>query len=79
MGVDGQYDHCRYTLGKQIWYLLYRRLYGPRGQCGWVRKTSLPPGFDSRTVHPVASRCIDYAIPAHSEKQVLGAKPTTPL
>jgi hypothetical protein len=27
------------------------------------RKISPPQNFDSRTVQPVASRCIDYAIP----------------
>jgi len=26
---------------------------------------SPPPGFDPQTVQPVASRCTDYAIPAH--------------
>ena len=42
-------------------YPLYRRLGGPWGRSGQVRKISPPPGFDSRTVQPVASRCIDYA------------------
>jgi hypothetical protein len=32
------------------WYQLYRRLGGPQGRAGQVRKTSPPPGFDSRTV-----------------------------
>jgi len=31
---------------------------------GQVRKISPPPGFDPRTVHPVASPCTDYAISA---------------
>jgi hypothetical protein len=31
-----------------------------------VRKISLPPGFDPRTVQPVASRYTDWAIPAHA-------------
>ena len=35
---------------------LYRRLGGPQGRYGQVRKISPPPGFDPRTVHPVASR-----------------------
>jgi hypothetical protein len=30
-----------------------------------VRKISLPPGFDPRTVHPVVSRYTDCALPAH--------------
>ena len=36
-------------------YPLYRRLGGPQGQSRQVRKTSPPPGFDPRTVQPVAS------------------------
>ena len=42
-------------------YLLYRRLGGPQGQSGHVRKISPPPGFDPRTIQPVASRYTDYA------------------
>ena len=42
-------------------YPLYRRLGGPQGRCGQVRKISPPPVFDPRTVQPVASRCTDYA------------------
>jgi hypothetical protein len=41
-------------------YPLYRRLGGPQGWSGKVRKISPPPGFDARTVHPVASRHTDY-------------------
>ena len=46
-------------------YPLYRRLRTPQGFPGRVRKTSSPPGFDPRTVQPIASRCTDWAIPAH--------------
>ena len=42
-------------------YPLYRRLGGPQGQSGQVRKISPPPGFNHRTVQPVASRYTDYA------------------
>ena len=42
-------------------YPLYRRLGGPQGRSGQVRKISPPPGFDPRTVQPVASRYTDYA------------------
>ena len=42
-------------------YLLYRRLGGPQGRSGQVRKISLPPRFDPRTVQPLASRYTDYA------------------
>ena len=37
-------------------YPLYRRLGRPQGPSGRVRKISPPPGFDPRTVQPVASR-----------------------
>jgi hypothetical protein len=43
-------------------YPLYRRLSGLQGLSGQVRKTSPPPGFDHRTLQPVASRYTDYAI-----------------
>ena len=32
---------------------------GPQGRSGQVRKISPPPGFDPRTVQPLASRCTD--------------------
>jgi len=47
-------------LGK-TWYPFYRRLGGPQGRSGQVRKISPPPGFDPRTIQPVASRYTDYA------------------
>jgi hypothetical protein len=42
-------------------YPLYRRLDGLQGRSGQVRKISPQPGFDPRTVQPVASRYTDYA------------------
>jgi hypothetical protein len=45
-------------------YPLYRRLGGPPGRFGRVRKISPPPGFDPQTVQLIASRYTDYAIPA---------------
>jgi len=42
-------------------YPLYRRLGGSQGLSGQVRKISPPPGFDPRTVQPVACRYIDWA------------------
>jgi hypothetical protein len=47
------------TLGK-TWYPLYRRPGGPQCQPGQVQKISPPPGFDPRTVQPVASGYTDY-------------------
>jgi hypothetical protein len=40
-------------------YPLYRRLGGPQGRSGRVRKISPPPGFDSGTVQPVPRRRTD--------------------
>ena len=48
----------------KIRYPLYRRLGGPKGQSGRVRKISPPPGFDPRTVQPVAGRYTNWVIPA---------------
>jgi len=45
----------------KTWYPLYRRLGGPQGRPRQVRKISPPPGFEPRTVQPVASRYTDYA------------------
>ena len=36
-------------------YPVHRRLGGPHGRSGRVRKISAPTGFDPRTVQPVAS------------------------
>ena len=57
----------RFTPGKVTRCLLYRRLSSLQGRSGQVWKISLPPGFDPRTVHPVASRYTDSAIPAHEQ------------
>ena len=54
----------RFTPGKETRDLLYRRLGGPQGRSRRVQKISSTPGFDLRTVQPVASRYTDYAIPA---------------
>jgi hypothetical protein len=42
---------------------IYRRLGGLQGRSGRVRKISPPPGFDPRTVQPVASRYTYCVIP----------------
>jgi hypothetical protein len=55
----------RFTPGKETWYPLYRRLGGPQGPSGRLRKISPPPGFDPLTVQPVTSRYTDWAIAAH--------------
>ena len=48
------------TSGK-IRYPLYRRLGGPQGRSGQVRKISPQLVFDRRTFKPVASRYTDWA------------------
>ena len=53
-----------FTPGKETQHQLYKRLGGPRGRSGLVRKIRLPRGFDPRNVQPVASRYTDRAIPA---------------
>jgi hypothetical protein len=50
-----------FTPRKKTRYPLYRRLGGPQGRSGRLRKISPPPGFDPRTVQPAASRYTNYA------------------
>jgi hypothetical protein len=64
MRVGGQRHAPAALLPGQTSYPLYRRLGGPQGRFGRVRKISPPPVFDPRTVHLVASRYTDCAIPA---------------
>jgi len=66
VGVGGQ-RHAPAALppGKTR-YPLCRRLGGPQGRSGRVRKISPAPEFDPRTVQPLASRYTDGAIPAHT-------------
>jgi hypothetical protein len=63
-GVGGQ-RHAPAALppGKTR-YPSYRRLGGPQGRTGQVRKISAPPGFDPRSVQPVTSRYTEWASPA---------------
>jgi hypothetical protein len=45
--------------------LLYRRLGLSQGRSARLRKMSLLPGFDPRTMHPVVNCYADYGIPAN--------------
>ena len=45
---------CRSLPPGKTRYPMYRRLVGPQCRSGQVRKISPPPGFDPRTVQPVA-------------------------
>ena len=62
MEVGGQHHAPAALLPRKTRYPLYRRLDGPQGRFGRVRKISPPPEFDPRTVQPVASRYTDWAI-----------------
>jgi hypothetical protein len=72
MGVGGQRHASAALPPVQTRYPLYRRLGGPQGRSGRVRKISPPPEFDPRTVQPVASRYSDNAIPAVPTQWTLG-------
>ena len=63
MGVRGQ-RHAPVALppGKSR-YPSYRRLDGPQGLSGRVRKISPPPGFDPRTVQTVAQSLYQQSYP----------------
>jgi hypothetical protein len=54
----------RFTPGKETRNPLYRRLVGPQAWFEQMWKISTPPGFDARTVQPVARRYTDRAINA---------------
>jgi len=49
----------------QTRYPLYRRMGGSQDRSGSVREISPLPGFDPRTVQPVASCYTYYAIAVH--------------
>jgi len=55
-----------FTPGKETCYPLCRRLGGPQGWSGWVRKISPPLGFKPQIVQPVASCYTNWAIPVHT-------------
>jgi hypothetical protein len=55
------FNFARHATGKEIRYPLYRT-DGSQGRSKCLQKISSPPGFDSRTVQPVASRYTDYKI-----------------
>jgi hypothetical protein len=65
MGVGGERQDLAVLPPGKTQYPLYRRLDGPLGQSGWVRKISPPLGFNPWTVQLVASCYTDQAVPAH--------------
>jgi hypothetical protein len=61
---------------RKIRYPLYRRLGGPQGWSGRVRKISPLPGFDPQTVQSVASRYTVWAVPVQGmSKKVFNITP----
>ena len=64
MGVGGQL-HTPAALPTGERPRTHRRLGGPQSWSGRLQKFSPPPGFDPRTVQPVAICYTDYSIPAH--------------
>jgi hypothetical protein len=64
-GVGGQHHAPAVLPPAKTRYPLYSRLGGPQGWSGHVWKILPLPGFDSRTIQPVASRYTDWAIPNH--------------
>ena len=73
MGVGGQRHAAASLPPGKIRYPLCSRLGGHQGRSVRVRKISPAPGFDPRTVQPVASRYTDWAIRAHPVQRVPGA------
>jgi hypothetical protein len=58
-GVGGQLQAPAVLLPGKTRYPLYKKLVGPQGRTGRVRKFLPPPGFDSRTVQSVESGYTD--------------------
>ena len=50
-------------------YPLYTRLGGPQGRSGRAENLA-PPGFDPRTVQPVAQSLYRLSYPAHTQAEV---------
>jgi hypothetical protein len=61
-GVGGQLHAPAALTPEKSRYPLYRGLGRPQDRSGRVRKISLPPGFDPRTIQPIARRYTDCAI-----------------
>ena len=65
MGVGGQHHAPAASPLKKTWHPLYRRLGGTQGRSGRVRKISPPPGFDPRTIQPIAQSLYRLGYTAH--------------
>ena len=62
MGVRGQ---SRFTPGTDPVPIVQESGWAPGTFWTGAENLDPPPGFDPRTVQPVASRYTDWAIPAH--------------
>jgi len=58
-----------FNVGKGARYPLCRRLGGPQGRSGQVRKISPPPGIDPQTIHPVAKTMLYRATKKNQYEQ----------
>jgi len=67
MGVGGQSHGLAALPQRKTRYPLYKRLGGPQDRSGRLWKISRQPGFDPRTVQPIASRYTD-SLRATSDK-----------
>jgi hypothetical protein len=65
MGVGGQRHSPAALPPGKTQYPLSRKLDGPKGRSGRVRKILPTSSFDPRTLQPVASRYTDCDIPGH--------------
>jgi hypothetical protein len=65
MGVCGQRHATAALPPGQTRYPLYRRLGGLQSRSGQVQKISPPPGFDPRTVQPLAQALYRLSYRAH--------------
>jgi len=66
MGVGGRHHtSAALCLGQRPSTHCVGGWVGRRGSLDWCGKSCSPLGLDPRTVHPMASCCINYTIPAH--------------
>ena len=66
MGVGDQGHAPAAIPPEKTRYQLYKRLGGPQGRYGQVRKISPPPGFDPRIVQPVAQSLYRPSYPVNT-------------
>ena len=67
--MDGQRNALATLPMGKTQYPLYSMVGGHQGWSGQVQKILPPPGFDPRTVQPVASCYSDYTILAPTNEQ----------